>query len=94
MIYIYVEGYDPCGEGTRAHLYDFGERANADDFWNSVLHNNEDQGDITKMIMIDGFQVNHYQAGKLAASDRELTSDDLQVSTLEDVDNLADKENV
>lgn len=60
MIYIFVRGLDPCGEGERAQLYTFSSYEEANKFWASSLADDEPIMDIIEMQMIDGSHLQAY----------------------------------
>ena len=91
MYYVYIEWDDAYGDGRRADLHALSSRAEADAFWADQIARDVNH-DITDMKMFEGKELRHYQLNE--DTDRTLSDNDLQTSTLEDVDNLSDKENV
>jgi hypothetical protein len=61
--FVYAEGYDECGEGMRAKLYNCGSLANAEIFFKAVLQNNDDGlNDLTELRLIQGETINLWAA--------------------------------
>lgn len=90
-IYLYIDRYDEVGEGVRAQLLEFESALEADAMFNERQHDS----DVIAIRMIVGTITREYnQTSEAVIPDRELTSDEIKASALEDVPDLEDKENV
>ena len=94
MIYIYVEKWDICGEGMRAELLIFSGRAAADaEYQRLTSPEVVDKEQVAEVRMLVGSQLKHWQLDP-STGDRELTSDELNTSMLEDIPDTDTKENI
>jgi hypothetical protein len=84
MIYLFVEAWDPVGEGVRANLLEFASIEGAHTRFDSFRR---DENTIRTKIL-QGDVIESWEA------ERELSSDDLRTSAIEGVDDLTNKENV
>lgn len=90
-IYMFIERYDEVGEGVRHQLLEFEDALEADAMFGTRQHDE----DVISIKMIVGTVTKVYnQTSESAGPDRELSSDELKASMLEDVPDLEDKENV